>query len=52
MRIAGALGWYWFLHGYPPDAREWFDALLSSTADVGSGGDGVDEHGMPFAPGP
>jgi predicted ATPase/DNA-binding CsgD family transcriptional regulator len=46
MRIAGALGWYWFLHGYPPDAREWFDALLSSTEDVGSGGDGVDEHGI------
>ncbi|HYH60256.1 MAG TPA: LuxR C-terminal-related transcriptional regulator, partial [Solirubrobacterales bacterium] len=46
MRIAGALGWYWFLHGYPPDAREWFDSLLSSTEDVGSGGDGVDEHGI------
>jgi predicted ATPase/DNA-binding CsgD family transcriptional regulator/DNA-binding XRE family transcriptional regulator len=46
MRITGALGWYWFLHGYPPDAREWFDALLGSTVDIGSGGDGVDEHGM------
>jgi non-specific serine/threonine protein kinase len=46
MRIVGALGWYWFLHGYPPDAREWFDALLSSTGDVESGGDGLDEHGM------
>jgi predicted ATPase/DNA-binding CsgD family transcriptional regulator/transcriptional regulator with XRE-family HTH domain len=46
MRIAGALGWYWFLHGYPPDAREWFDALLSSTEHVGSGGDGVDESGV------
>jgi non-specific serine/threonine protein kinase len=46
MRIAGALGWYWFLHGYPPDAREWFDALLSSTEDVGSGDDGPDEHGI------
>ena len=46
MRIAGALGWYWFLHGYPPDAREWFEALLSSTVDVGSGGDGVDEHAI------
>jgi non-specific serine/threonine protein kinase len=46
MRIAGALGWYWFLHGYPPDAREWFDAILSSTGDVESGGDGPDEHGM------
>jgi DNA-binding CsgD family transcriptional regulator len=46
MRIAGALGWYWFLHGYPLDAREWFDALLSSTDDVGTGRHGVDEHGM------
>ena len=44
MRIAAALGWYWFLHGYPPGAREWFDALLGSTVDVG--GDGVDAHGM------
>jgi predicted ATPase/DNA-binding CsgD family transcriptional regulator/DNA-binding XRE family transcriptional regulator len=42
MRITAALGWYWFLHGYPPGAREWFDALLGS--DVG--GDGVDGHGM------
>lgn len=42
MRITAALGWYWFLHGYPPDAREWFDALLGS--DVG--GDGVDGHEM------
>jgi predicted ATPase/DNA-binding CsgD family transcriptional regulator/DNA-binding XRE family transcriptional regulator len=44
MRITAALGWYWFLHGYPPGAREWFDALLGSTADVG--GDGVDGHGL------
>jgi non-specific serine/threonine protein kinase len=44
MRIAAALGWYWFLHGYPPGAREWFDALLGSTTDVG--GDVVDGHGM------
>lgn len=27
-RIVGSLGWYWFLHGYPPQARQWFDALL------------------------
>ena len=46
MRIAGALGWYWFLHGYPPEAREWFDALLSSTVDPASGSDGLDEHGL------
>lgn len=46
MRIAGALGWYWFLHGHPPDAREWFDALLSPIADAGSGEDGVDGHGI------
>ena len=46
MRIAGALGWYWFLHGYPPDAREWFDALLGSTDGRWVGGDGVDEHGI------
>ena len=44
MRITAALGWYWFLHGYPPDAREWFDALLGSTTDVGR--DSVDGHGL------
>src|SRR5918994_4519104 len=44
MRITAALGWYWFLHGYPPDAREWFDALLGSTTDVGR--DAVDGHGL------
>jgi ATP/maltotriose-dependent transcriptional regulator MalT len=32
LRIAGALGWYWFLHGYPPEARGWFDALLAHSA--------------------
>jgi predicted ATPase/DNA-binding CsgD family transcriptional regulator/DNA-binding XRE family transcriptional regulator len=44
MRITAALGWYWFLHGYPPDAREWFDALLGSTTDVGR--DAVDGPGL------
>jgi predicted ATPase/DNA-binding CsgD family transcriptional regulator/DNA-binding XRE family transcriptional regulator len=44
MRITAALGWYWFLHGYPPDARDWFDALLGSTTDVGR--DAVDGHGL------
>jgi predicted ATPase/DNA-binding CsgD family transcriptional regulator/DNA-binding XRE family transcriptional regulator len=29
LRLVGALGWYWFLHGYPPEAGAWFDALLS-----------------------
>jgi len=28
LRITGALGWFWFLHGYPPEARGWFDLLL------------------------
>ena len=28
LRLVGALAWYWFLHGYPPEARDWFDALL------------------------
>jgi len=28
LRLAGALGWFWFLHGYPSEARDWFDALL------------------------
>ena len=28
LRLVGALGWYWFTHGYPREAPEWFDALL------------------------
>jgi len=28
LKITGALGWFWFLHGYPPEARGWFDLLL------------------------
>ncbi|MEO8511086.1 MAG: helix-turn-helix domain-containing protein [Chloroflexota bacterium] len=28
LRLVGALAWYWFLHGYPAEASEWFDALL------------------------
>jgi non-specific serine/threonine protein kinase len=28
LRLAGALGWYWFLHGAPAEAREWFQVLL------------------------
>ncbi len=32
LRLAGALGWYWFLHGYPAEAREWFQVLLRPSA--------------------
>ena len=32
LRLAGALGWFWFLRGYPAEARDWFDALLRPTA--------------------
>lgn len=28
LRLSGALGWYWFLHGYPPEAKAWFDVLV------------------------
>jgi non-specific serine/threonine protein kinase len=31
LRLAGALGWYWFLHGAPSEAREWFQVLLRPT---------------------
>jgi hypothetical protein len=31
LRLAGALGWFWFLRGYPAEARDWFDALLRPT---------------------
>ncbi len=34
LRLAGALGWYWFLHGAPSDAREWFQVLLRPTGDA------------------
>jgi predicted ATPase/DNA-binding CsgD family transcriptional regulator/DNA-binding XRE family transcriptional regulator len=32
LRLVGALAWYWFLHGYPAEARDWFDALLGGGA--------------------
>jgi predicted ATPase len=32
LRLAGALGWFWFLRGYPAEARDWFEALLRPTA--------------------
>ena len=31
LRLAGALGWFWFLRGYPAEARDWFEALLRPT---------------------
>jgi predicted ATPase/DNA-binding CsgD family transcriptional regulator len=33
LRLVGALAWYWYLHGYPQEAREWFDALLGPASD-------------------
>ena len=33
LRIVGALAWYWFLHGYPPEAREWFEVLLGPESE-------------------
>ena len=35
LRLVGALAWYWFLHGYPPEARDWFDALLGDDQEAG-----------------
>jgi DNA-binding CsgD family transcriptional regulator len=34
LRLAGALGWYWFLHGAPSEAREWFQVLLRPTTST------------------
>jgi DNA-binding CsgD family transcriptional regulator len=31
LRLAGGLGWFWFLRGYPAEARDWFEALLRPT---------------------
>src|SRR5207248_3743677 len=31
LRLAGALGWYWFLHGAPSEAEQWFQVLLRPT---------------------
>jgi non-specific serine/threonine protein kinase len=31
LRLAGALGWYWFLHGAPSEAQQWFRVLLRPT---------------------
>lgn len=32
LRLAGALGWYWFLHGAPAEAQQWFQVLLRPSA--------------------
>ena len=42
LRLSGGLGWYWFLHGYPPEARTWFDALVG---DVKAPGEAEGELG-------
>jgi len=34
LRLVGALAWYWFLHGYPAEASEWFETLLGGRADA------------------
>jgi predicted ATPase/DNA-binding CsgD family transcriptional regulator/transcriptional regulator with XRE-family HTH domain len=39
LRLSGALGWYWFLHGYPPEAKVWFDALVGQADDPGEADD-------------
>ncbi|HKT83081.1 MAG TPA: tetratricopeptide repeat protein, partial [Solirubrobacterales bacterium] len=33
LRLVGALAWYWFLHGYPAEARSWFETLLTVEPD-------------------
>ncbi|HEU0236162.1 MAG TPA: LuxR C-terminal-related transcriptional regulator [Candidatus Limnocylindrales bacterium] len=43
LRLVGALAWYWFLHGFPAEAGEWFEALLGPIDDdtpVEPGSDG------------
>ena len=30
LRLAGALGWFWFLRGFPSEAREWLTVLLGA----------------------
>ncbi|HEX2033749.1 MAG TPA: BTAD domain-containing putative transcriptional regulator [Chloroflexota bacterium] len=37
LRLAGALGWFWFLRGYPTEAREWLAALLDLAERAGPG---------------
>jgi predicted ATPase/DNA-binding CsgD family transcriptional regulator len=53
LRLAGALGWFWFLHGYPAEAREWLTALLRPAAAAaqtdGSAGDAGRIAGVPAA---
>jgi predicted ATPase/DNA-binding XRE family transcriptional regulator len=43
LRLVGALAWYWFLHGYPAEASEWFEGLLGEdavTAEIEPGSEG------------
>ena len=45
LRLAGALGWFWFLQGYPTEAREWLAALLDLAR-----ADEPGEAGVPAVP--
>src|SRR5262245_54122968 len=37
LRLAGALGWFWYVHGHHTEGRRWLDALLAA----GSGAAGT-----------
>lgn len=32
LRLVGALGWYWYSHGYWGEGRRWFEGLLAQAA--------------------
>jgi predicted ATPase len=34
VRLAGALGWFWYVHGHPSEGRRQIDAALEAAGDV------------------
>jgi predicted ATPase len=34
VRLAGQLGWFWFLHGHPTEGQRWLDEALARGSDV------------------
>ncbi len=35
LRLAGALGWFWFMHGHLSEGRAWLEGVLTQVKDAG-----------------
>ena len=42
LRLAGALGWYWWVRGHPVEGRAWLEELLACAESMGHAPSGVE----------